>query len=241
MREPAAWAPHPKVLALPADSVHVFRASCEVGPARLSRLESWLSPRERERAARFRFRSDRMSYVASRGTLRQILGMYLGRAPARLDLRSNARGKPRLAGQTGAGGIRFNLSHSGFLTLLAFARGREVGVDVESIRPEIAEEGLERFFTSEEARRIGSTPASERAAAFFRCWTAKEALLKASGDGLSARLDGFAAPDGDDEEINLEEGIRPWRVVRLCPGEGYAAAVAGEGTEWSLCLWEHRP
>ena len=100
--------------------------------------------------------------------------------------------------------MRFNISHSGGLAVFAFTLDCEVGVDVEEIRElkDLAEIAA-RFFCAEETAELMSLPADQRTAAFFRCWTRKEAYIKAIGDGLSAPLDGFAVTLGRDEPARL--------------------------------------
>src|SRR5262249_20133919 len=152
-------------------------------------FRSILAPDEKERAARFHFEHLRSAFIAARGVLRCLLGGYLNRHPGRVQFRYGARGKPALEPDAG---IEFNLAHSGGLAVLAFASGCPIGVDLEQIRPipELREIAA-RFFCAEEAAEIASLPSGERQRSFFRCWTRKEAYIKATGDGLSAPLDQF--------------------------------------------------
>ena len=239
---PPGWELFPERFHLPEGELHVVRSWSDARGESLARFERWLSARELERASRFRFFGDRACYVASRGALRQLLGIYLQVEPGRVALAEARRGKPFLEDPSRAD-IRFNLSHSGGLTLYAFCRGREVGVDVERMTPGVAEEGLERFFTREEARRITASCGPARGEAFFRCWTAKEAILKAAGEGLFERLDSFAVTDAEDQEVLLDAafpGPRSWRLLRMRPAAFYAAAVAAEKGPWRARLFEHR-
>jgi len=115
---------------------------------------------EQERAAELIRPAARRRWVASRWALRKVLGGYLERDPAEIELSSGQRGKPRLAG--GETALRFNLSHSGELALIAVAERLEVGVDVQ---------------------RIGSRPVD-----FYAAWTRREAIAKCLGAGLWAPL-----------------------------------------------------
>jgi 4'-phosphopantetheinyl transferase len=141
--------------------------------------------------------------------------------------------------------LRFNLSHSRGLGLFAFTLDREVGVDVEYIRPSRKELDLaERFFSPQEADALRVLPHSAQPEAFFRSWTRKEAYIKARGGGLSIDLASFAvslAPDSlthlpitglDDPEAGR------WWLRPVAPGEGYVGAVAAEGADWPLRLWQ---
>ncbi|MCL5995999.1 MAG: 4'-phosphopantetheinyl transferase, partial [Chloroflexi bacterium] len=128
-------------LALEVGDVHVWRADLDQPDAVLGQLESFLSVDEQARANRFHFERDRGRFVAGRGVLRAIIGTYLDVRPEQVMFRYGQRGKPALAmplaqGVSGVQGeLRFNVSHSHDLALFAFARGQEIGVDLERVRP----------------------------------------------------------------------------------------------------------
>jgi medium-chain acyl-[acyl-carrier-protein] hydrolase len=220
------------------DAVHVWRAALERSDADLAVCEETLSADEKARAGRFCFERDRRHYTAGRGTLRRLLGRYLGCDPASLTFRYNRYGKPALASPHGE--LRFNLSHSHGLALFAFTRGRDLGVDVEQVRGEVAVEQLaERFFSPQEVAALRDLSLGARRDAFFRIWTRKEAYLKATGKGLSLPLDCFdvsltlgaaalLATRNDPAEVSR------WSMRDLSVGEGFAAAVLVEGNGWRL-------
>jgi 4'-phosphopantetheinyl transferase len=174
------WAPGPSRPSLTEGEAHVWRLRIG-GTAELSLLD----PAERERAFRFHFERDRARFAATRTALRRLLSRYLGVAPASLDFEVGPHGKPSVADARGMR-LRFNVSHSGELALIALALDREVGVDVEWHRPGLSVEALAPTVCSErelpELRRL--EPASQRRA-FFGLWVGKEAVLKASGRGLT--------------------------------------------------------
>jgi 4'-phosphopantetheinyl transferase len=203
-----------------------------------------LSTEEVERAERFHFSPDRDRFVRGRGVLRMLLGRYLGVDPPRLRFRYNGYGKPALAGDWQGSGINFNMSNSGDIVLYAFALGHEVGVDVEHVHPGFAgEEVATSFFAPPEVEALRRTPPEARAAAFFSCWTRKEAYIKARGEGLSFPLDGFAVSvDTGAREVALEvfgdaQESRRWTIISLLPAQGYVAALAAEGGGWRLNCW----
>ncbi len=145
-------------------------------------------------------------------------------------------GKPLLADETGASGLRFNLTHSHGLALLAVTRGREIGVDVERIRDNLEGEKLaERFFSPREVAALRSLPPELRREAFFHCWTRKEAYIKAVGKGLSLPLDQFDVTLHPGEPAALlatrhdSEEAQRWSMRSLAPGEGYVGALARRG------------
>jgi 4'-phosphopantetheinyl transferase len=210
-------------------------------------LAGILAPDERERAERFHFERLRWRFVVGRGVLRIILAGYLGTAPAGVRIAYGLRGKPRLADGHGDA-LRFNLAHSGGLALYAVTRGRELGVDLEEVRPlEDAEAIAARYFSAGEAAALGALPHADRLAGFFRCWTRKEAYVKARGEGLAIPLHQFDVSVAPDEPARLLGSRREpgdadrWSLVGLSPAPGYAGALAIEGRGWSLSCWQWTP
>ena len=180
--------------------------------------------------------------ACARGILRDILGRYLDSEPRELQFRYGPHGKPALCGAVGAP-VAFNVSHSHDLALFAFSGGRDLGVDIEAIRPmPDGEDIASRFFSAREVACLRSLPAAIRNAAFFTCWTRKEAYLKALGDGLARPLDGFDVTFGPGEAARLTvagdagESAR-WSVAPLPAPAGYAAAVVAEGRVDHVRCW----
>lgn len=239
-----AWASAPEAPALRREEVHVWRAVLRHAASLVTEFWPLLSEDERARAARFHFRKDSDFYVATRGMLRSVLARYLRRAPAELRFTYNPFGKPALAPEQGEAGLRFNLSHSQGLALLAVACGREVGIDVEWVGHTLADEEIAaRFFSRPEVEALRALPTEARPRAFFNCWTRKEAYIKARGEGLSFPLDQFQVSLRPGEPAALLETAgdaaeaRRWSMLELSPGEGYAAALVVEGHRWSPRLW----
>jgi 4'-phosphopantetheinyl transferase len=239
------WSPPPEIVFLQDDEVHVWKASLKPEGSSVQSLRLTLSPDERARAGRFYFQKDREHFVVARGLLRVILGRYLNREPGQLQFRYNPYGKPALVNHTGKSEICFNVSHSQELALYAITRGREIGVDIERIRPDMVEDQIaERFFSPREVRALRSLPPSSQPVGFFNCWTRKEAYIKARGKGLSFPLDQFDVSLAPGEPTALlhvsadpEEPSR-WSLRELAPGSGYAGAVIAEGQDWRLHCWQ---
>jgi 4'-phosphopantetheinyl transferase len=226
----------PAPVLLDGASVHLWRASLDCAPPERERLASLLSEDEQARAARLRVPSIRERFVAGRGLLRRLLGMYLAAPPESLRFAYRPHGKPYLHPEIGAPDIRFNLSHSQGLALFAFARGREVGVDLEIIRSDRDHTRLaSRFFSAREVDALAALDPGDRMAGFFRCWTRKEAYLKARGEGLAIPLDSFSVSVGPEETACLLEAdgapaeAARWRIAAVDAAPGYAAALAVEG------------
>ena len=203
------------------------------------RCEDVLSPDERERAGRYQFDNDRRRFTMTRSILRFLLSNYLETTPERVAFKYGKHGKPSLA-EPGTG-IRFNVSHSGELALIAVAHGREVGVDIEFLRPMVDQEQLlAANFSSRELAEFRSLPRVWQQAAFFAGWTRKEAYLKARGGGLSIPLDSFAVSLGPHEPASLLEvrndPLEPsrWGMANLPVAPGYAGALVAEGGDWRV-------
>ena len=230
---------------LPSNEVHVWRASLDLSPAGIGLLLTLLSDEERARAERFRTPCDSQRSIASRGLLRVLLAHYLAADPSQIRFCYNQQGKPALANQAAADGLRFNVSHSKGLALFAFSRGRELGVDLERIDPAVSGEQIsELFFSPRECAMLRALPVEQRSEAFFACWTRKEAYIKAKGKGLAIRLDQFdvsLAPDEPAALLQTAEGPEEagrWSLHILSPAPGYAGALAIEGQAFKLRCWQ---
>ena len=241
------WRPAPAELTLSSAEVHVWRACLDPDASCVEHLQRTLSADESHRAARFHFPRDRRRFIVARGVLRDILGRYLGVPPSELGFRYSSYGKPALADAGDEEGLRFNISHSHEMALFAVTRGREIGVDIEYLRREIAcEEIAERFFSIHERASLRALPAEAKHQAFFNCWTRKEAYIKAHGEGLSLPLDQFDVSLAPGEPAALlatrgdpREALR-WSLQALTPGPGYVAALAVEGQGWHCSCWQWR-
>jgi 4'-phosphopantetheinyl transferase len=232
------------------DAVDLWRLPLRWPPRAAERFRQTLSADEAERAARFHFARDRDAFTAARAFLRAVLARYLKAEPARLRFAYGPRGKPALADDDAAGAegnaLRFNLAHSHDLALLAVTRGREVGVDLEHVRPDFASDDIaERFFSPGEAAALRAVPEGRpRVEAFYRCWTRKEAFIKATGEGLSFPLSAFTvslAPGEPAALLSCDKDARVperWTLVDVEPGAGYIAAAAVEGRGWRARTFE---
>ena len=220
---------------LEPNEAHVWRLRLDLPADDMPDLWALLSPDERVRAERFVFDEHRSRFVACRGQARRLLAAYLGAAPDELRFQYGSRGKPSLEPPWGER-LAFNISHSHNLALCAIGHVCELGVDIEFIRPPSDFEGLaERFFAPQEVTAIKSLPEEARLASFFRCWTRKEAVLKACGSGLTLPLDRIVVTLGPDEPARVvaggEEsvGAGEWLMYHLEPAAGYVGALAWQG------------
>jgi 4'-phosphopantetheinyl transferase len=212
----------------PADQLEEFHAS--------------LSADERERAVRYHSERHRRRFVACRGQVRQILGRYTHEPAVALRFRYGSRGKPALDVPARDSAIEFNVSNSEDVGLLAVARGRELGVDVEHVRePRDFDALASQFFARTEVEQLRSLPEDSRLEAFFNCWTRKEAVLKAVGTGLAFPLDKVVvtlAP-GEPARVVVYDGdpASGWWLSSLDPMPGYVGALAAHGGPLEIQCW----
>lgn len=198
--------------------VHVWSAAVPSLGRRLGLFESWLDPGEKQQACRYHFERERRRYGACRGLLRMLSGGYLGLAPERLVYRKGKSGKPALAAPWES--LRFNLSHSGDRILLAFSMGREVGIDLERMRPEVAAETIAQACFSARDQAELAAAGERKTPTFFRLWTRLEAGLKLGGGSLAQWQE-------DARRFSADAGVlQEARVYELNTQPGYAAALA---------------
>jgi 4'-phosphopantetheinyl transferase len=222
-------------MALGFNEIHVWSQQLTRTQREIASFRRLLSADELERATRFRFENSRSDYIISRGTLRHLLGLYLSANAEDLRFEYSAYGRPGLHADTHGRTLDFNVSHSGGIVLLGFSRGRRVGVDVEKIRRDFeTSEIAERFFSTAERDSLRLLPVEQRHEAFFRCWTSKEAFIKALGGGLSHPLDQFdvsLTPESPPVLLatrpNAQEVLR-WKLCNIHVPRDYSAALAFE-------------
>ena len=219
--------------------VHVWRLPLTTIPDR--QVEAHLSADEHARATRFRFGADRTRFTVPRGLLRVILGRYAGVDPAAFVFSYGAAGKPAIADPPDARRFTFNVSHSAGVALIAVARQRPIGVDVERLREIEALEIARRFFSQGEIAAVQSVSGAERQRVFFSCWTRKESVLKACGAGLAASS-GVEQRVEDGRRYGTVSGqqgsLSEWAVIDLDPGVGYVGALAVPGRDWAVSCWD---
>ena len=203
---------------LRAGEVHLWRAALLPAPE----IRDALTKSEWMQANRFQHERERERFIATRGLLRLILAKYVDGDPGDLEFCTGPFGKPELSSPATA--LRFNLSHSDDLLLLAVTHGREVGVDLEFMRPEVPFETLaDHYFDPDDAWDLRLLKPADRPWKFYDIWTSTEAQLKASGTGIAH---GMRVIDPD-----------RWSMHKLTPAAGYAAALAVEGGDFQLGCW----
>ena len=218
-------------IALPDPEIEAWLARLDLAADQVSQYASLLSGDERLRADRFALERDRRRFVVARGMLRLLLGIYLDMAPAAIAFGYAGNGKPFVADRPVP--IHFNVSHAEERALYAFSRSCALGVDIEYLNREVDYGALAtRFFSRREHAEIQRCPAADRKRAFIACWTRKEAVVKAVGDGLPLPLDRFevtVAPGTAPRILDFgasAQRISDWDLYALDVGSDYLATVA---------------
>lgn len=242
MSELKIWTPAPASLSLQTGEIHVWRVDLEHAEDVVQQFRRTLEEDEVYRADRFHFEKDRRAFTVSRGFLRHVLGRYVGTKPEALRFSYGPYGKPALNGEHKNSSLRFNMSHSRAVGLIAVSDTNELGVDVEYIRADFATEDIaRRFFSPHEVAAFNALSNELRVAAFFRCWTRKEAYIKAIGRGLSQPLDGFDVtldPETPPALLRVDgDDASRWSLRDIEVGSDYAAALVVEGQISEIRYW----
>lgn len=213
-----------------ADTILVWHCSFEAHTSYILEYFELLSTDEKQKASRFKFEKDKHCYIITRGILRTLLGRYLNMAPDTITFKYTSFGKPDLDFENV---LKFNVSHSGTMAAFAFFQNQEIGVDIEKVRDDFdLLELAQNFFSKTEITALEKQAQKEVPRAFYRCWTRKEAFIKAEGSGLSFPLDQFAVTLDDDHKAELletkwnPEEKQEWSLFSFTPADGYIAAVA---------------
>ena len=221
-------------------TVHAWLGFVPAMTADIERAEAILSASELEAAGRLVRPEDRRRYHASHVMVRRLLGRYLGCAPAAVDWVVGPTGKPHLAAPAS---LEFNLSHSGNWVAFGVAAFRPVGIDLEAIRTDFDPLELAAGqFSPEENAALRREAPRDQTAAFFRCWTRKEAYLKARGEGLGYPLADFAVAFGRGEPPAIlkaaddPRAAERWSVFDLAPAPDHAGAVVVAGRSAALTV-----
>ncbi len=237
-----SWPQPPAELPALQSNIHVWAVRLDDASVDLDRAGVLISPDERDRAARFKFERDRRRYLIAHVALHEILHRYLPIVPVGLSFDLGANGKPKLPHALASNGVEFNLSHSNEMALLAVCHGREVGVDIEYVKEQFEfQEVAERFFTAKEVAAIRGLPPNLQRQAFFKCWTSKEAFLKAKGTGLSGALDEVEISLATDQRVRIDASVAGWSLTELNPVDGYQAALVIDGEPLPIHCYQWDP
>lgn len=241
--EPPWLLPKDGPLTAEPNTVHVWCVQLDIGPRSLHDYWGELSTDERQRGERFHFDVHRERFVVCRAQLRRILSRYLPIGSAEIRFEYEPLGKPKLCAKQTTQPLHFNVSKSDEIAIIGITPDRNIGIDVERIRPVAdAEQLAERYFSAAEYDRLCRLADEQRNHGFLSLWTYKEAFLKATGRGLtfpldqiSIALDGEAQPRIEAIKGSLQEN--DWQITRLIPANGYVGALATPGAPPTIARW----
>lgn len=234
------WCSPPPTLHLSPAAIHLWQVSLEPSIVPIDLYLEMLSTDEQNRASRFYFERDRQRFIVGRGTLRMLLGRYLNTEPKQVKFEYGNRGKPWLAEPFAQSQIQFNVSHSQGLALYAIACGREVGVDVEQVRPIRDLDRLAaRFFSAQEYANLQQLTSEARLEPFFGYWTCKEAYVKACGVGLAQPTREIEVLLELGQECFLriagcEETAKTWSLKLLQLANNFVGAIVTKGSNFYI-------
>lgn len=243
----SVWKSPPPSLKLSLDYVDVWQVTLSA-PHQIEKYRVLLTQEELERCERFKSEKRRREFIIGRGLLRILIGQCLDIDPTTFDFAYTEHQKPYLPAASLGVQVNFNVTHSHNLALIALTLERMIGVDIEYIRHNVEFRKLaRRFFSNQESSALSAYDDPLLPAAFFACWTRKEAFVKALGDGIAFGLGDFTVSvDPRDQEVALKTAQNTnesdnWSIINLDIGRDYAAAVAANGGRFKLRLWNSSP
>ncbi|HKM76096.1 MAG TPA: 4'-phosphopantetheinyl transferase superfamily protein [Candidatus Bathyarchaeia archaeon] len=226
-----------KIWELSDDDIHLWYSSLDLPATSLNGLETTLDEDEQKRANRFCFERERARFVACHGLLRRILGHYVDSDPSELRFSYNPNGKPSLRERFGGDRIQFSLSHSSGCAIYAVTLNRKIGVDLERIAPiPELEQIVNHFFSDQEKSVFHLLADNEKQTAFFKTWAAKEAYVKACGEGLTHLNRIAISLEPSKFKCSLKNGSEIWEnshwwLEQLRPASNFIAAVVAERSD----------
>ena len=237
------WPEAPEAIRLERGQVHLWAAALNEFVDEVPKLAALLSSAEHARAEKLRLAEDRDRYVIRHGLLRLILSRYLEQPASRIEFRYGAHGKPEVRSGSPTR-LFFNTSRSGDLAVCAVTSACPIGVDVERTReiPEI-EDIARRFFLPRETQALMARPAYSRLQSFYNCWTRKEALLKATGEGITeslTKVEVTLLPEDKPGVVFVSgdpQARERWQLQPFSPARGYLGCVAYRNVALVLCQW----
>jgi 4'-phosphopantetheinyl transferase len=224
--------------------IDIWAADVDCTNDEIHECAGFLSAIETARSTRFRFAREQNRYAARHGILRVLLSAYMKCAPYEVEICSGSNGKPYVVDRAHETALQFSMSHSAGRAVFAFGRSGGVGVDIERVSgfPEVREFAAVNF-TPAEIQEVDCCPESMRLQAFFKLWARKEAVLKASGDGLAIPLNcvDVSSLTGGDEtwsvrRIKGDASGREFRLMDVMVAPGFVAALAAANSGHDLAV-----
>lgn len=242
---PTQWTCPAQAPVLEPRQVHVWSVPLDLPEATLAHLRTLLTNAEIQRSERLRRPLHQARYVAARGYLRTLLGVYLHTAPAGLRFQFGEFGKPFLTQERSAERLEFNSTDSQSMGMVGFVWGRELGVDLECMPRNTDYAGIaRRKFAAIEAEHLAKFPAVDQLPAFLACWTRKEAYGKALGVGIRYPMHEVVLCDALQcaTQPLIDSRQNAWVVKQIQPTPNSVAAIVVAGADdWTLRCFELDP
>lgn len=215
------------------NNVHIWQLNISQTKSHYDYFYNLLSKDEKLKVERFKFKKDRITSTLARGVLRLLLSKYLNCPTDAIIFKYGEYGKPELVNHKT---VKFNVSHSGEMIVMAFCNHYDIGIDVEYINRDFdVFDIVDNYFSKQEIKALHKIPNNQQTEAFFRGWTRKEAFVKAKSQGLSFPLDSFSISIDADENADLYETVwdknekNLWNIVPFETHKDYKAAFAVKG------------
>lgn len=235
------WLKSPNCLTINPSDIHLWKQHLKVSDSEVNRYFKILNHEEKIKAKKFLFEKHKRRFIVARGTLKIILGRYLHIPASTIEFTYSSKGKPRLKNKLGENRLQFNLSHSHELAIYGVTCNHVIGVDLEYIRPMLEAKKLaKRFFCSQEYNHISLLTSPDLEKTFFKFWTAKEAYLKATGEGIAGGLDQVeVCLKSFPQLLKLpnNQSVLNWTTSFFIPHPNYQGAVVFHTNEWKLSYW----
>ncbi len=223
------WAITSQPPVITGEDVHIWRIDLSDPSNAESAFLNLLSADERQRADKFHFEKDRSRFIVRRSMLRKLLSSYLDMPPVELNFVYNNFEKPALELEIP---IRFNSSSSKGIGMVAITLTARIGIDIEFVDAAFPKlEIAEKYFSTDEVSAIRDLQPELQTAAFFDCWTKKEAYIKAVGDGMSHPLPNLVISSKKPDSFSIDatsEETKGWCVTSFIPEQNYIASLAYE-------------
>lgn len=220
-------------------SVHLWQVYLPDLIPKINEFLNLLNPEEIQRANRFRFALHRERFIVARGLLRNILSLYTAILPKEIHFSYNSYGKPYLVDNVLD--FKFNVSHSQDVAVYAITQSYEVGIDIEMIKNNYNDNVAQRFFSKEEYNKLATLAQKEKIQGFYRIWSGKEAIIKASGAGLFVPLNDFSLSLDTHSQwiaLNYEGKTTHFYLQNFNLAEDYQGAFATNQTVQSVINWK---
>lgn len=237
------------------NDIHVWCVFCDAitDPQLLSRYHSLLNENEKSQHRRFYFEKHRHQYLVTRALVRSVLSLYEKRVtPEQWQFKKNNYGKPYISNIDLVTHLRYNLSHTDELIVMAVILNQEIGIDVEYLpRLGMMSDIANKFFSPHEAKQLQGLREEQKINRFCDLWTLKEAYIKACGMGLSIPLNHFSYSFSPDGKISIdfiperEDLPELWQFWQICPSDRHKISMALKSNEiikaYSIGLYETTP